>query len=144
MEGLHMNIIDRFCTGFERSDSDAFTDMFTEDAMYIDSVYGLCSGRDAIKALHKRCHEEGEKYRFTPILYLFNNHTDAAFEWKFEFISLMPASKGKRITAEGGSFLSLRDNRITSYREYMDSIAILLKGNVPDDRIMKFYYRKYP
>ena len=138
-----MNIIDRFCKSFERDDSDAFADIFAEDATYVDSLYGICKGRDAIKGLHKRCHEEGEQYRFTPTVYLFDNDENAAFEWNFEFVSLMPAGKGKRVSVEGGSFLSLKDGKIISYREYMDSIAILLKANVSDERIMKFYHRKY-
>jgi len=67
----------------------------------------------------------------------------AAFEWQLTFISMMPLSKNKEITVEGSAFMTLTEGKIISYKEYTDSIAILLKGNVPDEKIMKFYHRKY-
>jgi len=139
-----MEIINLFCRSFEQGSSDAFADLFTDDALYIDSLYGVYEGREAIKGFHARCHEEAKEYRFSPLSYLSRDNEIAAFEWRLYFVSLMPLSTGKKITIEGAGFLTLRDGKIASYREYADSIAMLLKGNVPDEKIMKFYHRKYP
>ncbi len=138
-----MEIVNHFCQRFEQDDSDAFAELFTDDAIYVDSLYGTYKGRKAIKDFHERCHKEAREYRFSPISHLYRNDEAAAFEWKFSFVSLMPTSMGKKITLKGAGFLTLRNGKIVSYREYADSIAIPLKGNIPDDKIMKFYHHKY-
>lgn len=138
-----MEIIEALCRRFEQGDSAAFADLFSEDAVYLDCLYGAYEGREAIRAFHERSHKEAEEYRFLPIDSLYRGSDTAAFEWRFEFISLMPKSMGKKITLKGASFLTLREGKIVSYREYADSIAILLGGDVPDDKIIRFYRRKY-
>ena len=140
---MSSRIIDMFCEHFARDDSDAFAELFTEDAVYVDSLYGTYEGRQAILDFHRRCQKEATNYRFLPKNYFTDNNDMTAFEWQLTFTSMMPLSKNKEITVEGCGFMTLKDGKIVSYREYTDSIAILLKGNVPDDKIMKFYHRKY-
>ncbi len=140
---MHSEIIDSFCERFTQADSDAFADLFTENAVYFDSLYGKYKGRQAISDFHHRCQQEATNYRFLPKSYLADNNKMAAFEWQLTFISMMPLSKNKEITVEGSAFMTLTEGKIISYKEYTDSIAILLKGNVPDEKIMKFYHRKY-
>jgi hypothetical protein len=140
---IYSKIIDLFCECFEQDDPGAFADLFIDDAVYVDNLYGAYEGREAIKGFHARCHEEAKTYRFLPMNHLFNNRDMAAFEWQLSFVSMMSLSKNKEITVEGSGFLTLKDGQISSYREYTDSIAILLKGNVPNEKIMKFYRQKY-
>ena len=138
-----MGIIQELCSRFEYEDSRSFTNLFTEDALYLDSLYGTYEGQDAIMAFHRKCHEEAKDYRFQPVTTLSNGGENAAFEWNFSFVSLMPPSQGKEITLKGASFLTLKEGKIFSYREYADSISLLLCNNVPDKKIMEFYRHKY-
>ncbi len=133
-----------FCERFCNKDSNTFVELFADNASYLDSLYGEYKGKDAIKGFHKRCHEEAKDYTFIPKNVISENN-NIAFEWELSFTSLTPFSKGKRITVEGSGFISIDiDNgKIVSYKEYTDSIAILLKGQVPDEKIIKFYRRKY-
>ncbi len=136
-------VIKELCRRFERGDSAAFADLFAEDAVYIDSLYGIYKGRGAIMVFHRKCHEEAEAYKFRPVTILADEGKNAAFEWEFSFVSLMPSSRGKEITLKGASFLTLKGEKIVFYREYADSVALLLKSNTPEDRIINFYRRKY-
>ncbi len=138
-----METIKVFCKRFEQEDSVVFADLFVEDAVYLDSLYGVCEGREAIRVFHERCHKEAKAYSFQPVKILSDDE-NASFEWRFAFISLLPGSMGKKVTLKGASFLTLKAGKIASYREYADSIAMLLRSNTPDDKIIKFYHRKYP
>ena len=138
-----MEIIKVFCKRFEQEDSVAFAGLFAEDAVYLDSLYGACESREAIRVFHERCHKEARAYSFQPVKILSDDE-NASFEWQFAFISLLPGSMGKKVTLKGASFLTLKAGKIVSYREYADSIAMLLRSNTPGDKIIKFYHRKYP
>ncbi len=138
------NLVETFCRMFERKDSLAFADLFSPDGIYIDSLYGAYEGREAIRAFHERCHKEAEAYHFQPVTIVSDNGGNVSFEWTFSYVSLMPQSRGKRVALKGASFMTLREREITSYREYSDSIILLLGGKVPTEKIVKFYRRKYP
>ncbi len=131
-----------FCKRFCVPNSEAFLELFTEDAIYIDSLYGEYKGKGAIKKFHTRCHEEAKKYVFVP-KNIISEGSEIAFEWEFEFTLTTPFAKGKRIKVHGSSFMSIDNGKICSYREYSDSVSILLKGNVPEDKIIHFYRKKY-
>ena len=136
------NIAKIFCERFSNKDSEAFLELFTDDAIYVDSLYGEYKGKEAIRAFHKRCHEEAEDYDFRP-KEIISEGDKVAFEWELRFILLTPFAKGKRIIVSGCSFINLKAGKIASYREYSDSVFILLEGNVPDDKIIKFFRKKY-
>ena len=131
-----------FCKRFSNRDSDAFLELFQDDAIYIDSLYGEFRGKEAIRGFHKRCHEEAKDYDFRP-KNIISEAGEIAFEWELKFVLLTPFAKGKEITVDGSSFMSLQDGKIKSYREYSDSVFILLKGNVPEEKIIKFFRKKY-
>ena len=138
------DLVETFCRRFEQKDSQAFADLFSPDAIYIDSLYGTYEGREAIRAFHARCHKEAEAYHFQPATIVSDNGGNLSFEWTFSYVSLMPLSRGKRMALKGASFMTLRKGVIISYREYSDSVILLLGGNVPAEKIVKFYRRKYP
>ncbi len=138
------NLVETFCRRFEQNVSQAFAGLFSPDAIYIDSLYGAYEGREAIRAFHERCHKEAEAYHFQPVTIVSDNGDNLSFEWTFSYVSRMPQSRGKRVTLKGASFMTLRKGEIVSYREYSDSVILLLGGNVPAEKIVKFYRRKYP
>ncbi len=135
-------IVKNFCDKFCHVDSDSFADMFIDDAEYIDSLYGLYKGRKSIKDFHKRCHHEAINYKFIP-KDIFPLKNKFAFEWDFYFTPLTSFSDKKGIYIVGCSILEAEGEKISSYKEYTDSIAILLGGGVADDKIIRFYRKKY-
>ena len=137
-----MNIAEEFCKRFSKKDTDSFLELFLNNAIYIDSLYGEYRGKDEIREFHKRCHKEAKNYNFIP-KNIISREDKVAFEWELSFILLTPFATGKKVTVNGCSFIDLRDGKISSYREYADSISILLKGNVPEDKIIKFFKKKY-
>ncbi|RTZ94062.1 MAG: hypothetical protein DSY91_00920, partial [Deltaproteobacteria bacterium] len=92
------NLVETFCRRFEQADSRAFADLFAPDGIYIDSLYGTYEGREAIRAFHEQCHKEAEGYRFQPVTILSDNEGNISFEWTFSYVSLMPHSRGKRMS----------------------------------------------
>ncbi len=137
-----MGIVEEFCKRFCIKDSEKFLELFSDDALYVDSLYGKYTGKDQIKAFHERCHKEAKNYKFIPKNIIFSEGK-AAFEWEISFELLTPFGKGKKVKAEGASFMEIEDGKIKAYREYSDSIFILLSGNVPEEKIIKFYRKKY-
>ena len=135
-------IVKTFCERFCDRDSNNFIKLFIDDATYIDSLYGEYKGKDEIIKFHKRCHEEAKDYKFIP-KNIISEDNKIAFEWELTFTLMTPFSKGEKITVEGCSFMTIRNGKIFLYKEYTDSIAILLKGKVPDNKIIKFYRKKY-
>ncbi len=121
-----MFIIDQFCRRFEERDAAAFAEMFTDEAVYVDSLYGAFRGREAIREFHRRCHEEAAEMTFIPVRKAVGSGGLYAFEWSFTFKSLSPRCKGKTVSLMGAGFLMLENGRITSYHEYADSMVILL------------------
>ena len=85
-----------FCKRFCVPNSEAFLELFTEDAIYIDSLYGEYKGKGAIKKFHTRCHEEAKKYVFVP-KNIISEGSEIASEWELEFTLTTPFAKGKRI-----------------------------------------------
>jgi ketosteroid isomerase-like protein len=137
-----MDIIDNFCKCFVENNSDKFSALFTENAIYMDCLYGKFSGKSEIMRFYLRCHKEASDYDFVPKNKMLHDN-GAAFEWDFSFVSEMPFSKGKEIKISGCSFISMENSKISFYRDYCDSILFLLQGNVPDFKIMEFYKKKY-
>jgi limonene-1,2-epoxide hydrolase len=137
-----MDIIDKFCKLFCENNVQNFINLFSENAVYIDCLYGKFKGKDEISKFYIRCHNEAYNYQFTPFNKVINGNF-CAFEWNFSFISNMPLSKAKTIKTEGGSFLKILNQKIVYYRDYSDSILFLLQGNVSDKKIINFYKKKY-
>ncbi len=137
-----MDIIDKFCSYFIENNEDKFLQLFTENAVYIDCLYGKFSGKNKILEFYKRCHKEAHNYKFIPKNKIFTNNL-ASFEWDFSFISNMPLSKGEKIEISGASFITFNNHKISFYRDYCDSVLFLLQGNIPEDKIIKFYKKKY-
>jgi len=138
-----MDIIDKFCHFFVINDPEKFLSLFSENAVYIDCLYGEFRGLKEIEEFYKRCHKEARGYKFIPNSKIFGEGV-VSFEWYFSFISNMPHAMGKKIELTGASFLNLDDKgKIIRYRDYADSIIFLLKGNVPEEKIIKFYKKKY-
>ncbi len=137
-----MDIIDKFCKYFCENNVDKFLSLFTDNAIYIDCLYGKFSGKDKIKKFYKRCHKEAYNYQFIPKNKIIKEKL-AAFEWDFSFISNMPYSKGVEIKVKGCSFLNIQGDKINHYRDYSDSIYFLLQGKVPYGKILEFYKKKY-
>ncbi len=135
-------IAEIFCDTFCRENADDFANLFEDNATYIDCLYGKFQGKEAIKNFHKRCHEEAYNYKFYPVL-VMNDENKVFFEWKFSFNSLMSYNKDKKVDIEGCSIITLFNGKIREYKEFTDSIAILLKINVPDEKIIKFFKKKY-
>ncbi len=141
-EMLMKNFPKIFCEAFSGNDSEAFGELFAEDAVYTDSLYGKYIGRKAIINFHERCHKEATNYRFSPTNVITEKNY-VVFEWDFMFTSLLPFAKGVQVNLEGCSIITVQRNLIFSYKEFCDSIAILLKGRIPESKILKFYKKKY-
>ena len=137
-----MDIVDKFCSSFCENNIQKFLSLFSEDAIYFDCLYGKFKGKNEIKNFYIKCHKEASNYQFIPKNKIISGNI-AAFEWDFSFTSKMPYSMGKIIKVVGCSFLTLKDEKIIFYRDYSDSIFFLIQGNVPDDKILKFYKKKY-
>jgi limonene-1,2-epoxide hydrolase len=137
-----MDLPDKFCKFFQENNQKEFLELFKEDATYIDCLYGLFKGKKEIAKFLKKCHNEAEHYNFIPKNKIFQNSL-ISFEWDFSFVSKMPLSKDKKITIQGCSFIKTDNSKISYYRDYSDSILFLLEGNIPENKIIEFYKRKF-
>jgi hypothetical protein len=99
-----MDIVDKFCKYFVTNNGERFLELFSDDAIYFDCLYGAFKGKEEILKFYQRCHREAEGYKFIPKNKIFQGNL-FSFEWDFSFI----LNNNKRVEIEGASFLKILD-----------------------------------
>lgn len=135
-------MLNELCRAAERRDGKAFASHFSEDGVYHDYFYGAFLGRERVAELISDwLYKDARDFRWDMI--------DPVFEagrlyvrYVFSYNSTLPEADGARAMFEGVSIMTIRDGKITQYREVADTAPALVAMNFHPDRIFKIFSKK--
>ena len=135
------HMLDGLCRAAERRDGKAFASHFAEDGIYHDDFYGSFVGRERVAELiNDWFYKDARDLRWDMI--------DPALEggrlyvrYIFSYNSTLPEAEGARTMFEGVSIMSLRDDKITDYREIINCGTAFVDMNFHPERIFKIFSR---
>jgi len=125
------DIVTAFGAAVEAGDGTALANLFTEDGVYHDMIYGAFAGRAAIKGmLEEVFHRDAKDFHwefFDPV----SNGTVGYTHWLFSYTGTTPHTDGKRVVFDGVGLFFLKDGLIARYEDVSNSVVPLKKMNVP-------------
>ena len=134
-----------FAAAFNRRDTEALVDLFTDTATYDDLFYGRHTGRASLREMFARMFREGRDYHWSMDTTVADGQRAAA-EWTFSYVvtDAVPRSEGRKVRFGGMSLFELSGGKITAYREYADTGVALLQLGFTGNALAKVLSRKLP
>ena len=99
-----------------RGDGHAVARCFTEDGIYHDVFYGSFRGPEITDLIENHFHRDGKNFAWD-IHHPVQEGDIGYARYVFSYDSQLPRFRGRRGIFEGVAICSLRDDRITDYRE---------------------------
>ncbi len=131
-----------FCDAVARRDGTAFAALFTEDGVYHDVFYGAFAGRARIAAMiDDWFYRTASDFRWRmhdPV----SDGTTLYARYTFSYRSKLPEANGARVMFEGVAIMTLREEKIASYREVANTIPAFVSMNFAPERIVKLAARQ--
>ena len=135
-------MLDAMCRAGEAGDGETFASFFAEDGVYHDDFYGSFVGRARVAEwVTDWLHKDARAMRWDML--------DPAFDGErlytryiFSYDSTLPEAKGKRAMYEAVAIMSLRDGKITDYREVVNSGTAFADMDFHPERLFKIFARK--
>lgn len=126
-----------FCDAVERRDGQALAGLFTEDGIYHDVFYGAFEGRTKIaEMIDAHFYKTAADFRWDMHDPVSDGQTLYA-RYTFSYRSTLPEARGQRAMFEGVAIMTLRDGKITSYREVANTAPAFVDLNFAPDRMAK-------
>lgn len=135
-------ILETFKTAVETCDTEAFTELFTEDATYEDSVYGAFTGHEDLKRMLRDIfHQDATDFRWEMSDPVCDGNIGYA-RYRFSLKPSHPNAAAGRALLEGCARFTLKDGRIAAYKEWGSVAGTLLQSGVPDNVVLRFLKRE--
>jgi SnoaL-like protein len=135
-------MLNGLCRAAERRDGKTFASYFAEDGVYHDDFYGSFAGRERVAELiNDWFYKDARDLRWDMI----DPALDAGrlyVRYIFSYNSTLPEAEGARTMFEGVSIMSLRDGKITDYREIINCGTAFVDMNFHPERIFTIFSRK--
>ena len=135
-------LLHAFAEAVQNRDGEAFSQLFTDDAVYHDVFYGAFSGRAKIAELvNDWFYRTATDFRW----HLHDPVSDGKIlyaRYTFSYKSLLPEAGGKRVMFEGVAIYTLRDGLIADYREVANTGPALLDLGFAPERVAKILSRE--
>jgi len=134
-------LLRRMSASARARDPQAFSECFTEDAVYHDYIYGDHTGRASIADMFGHYFlRDAARYDwefFDPVC----DGTTGYASSLSTFVSTIPEFEGRRVVIDGISRLRLRDGLIADYAESVNGGVAMVQLGVHPDRIAKVLRR---
>jgi ketosteroid isomerase-like protein len=135
-------MLDALCRAAEKGDGKAFAAYFAEDGVYHDDFYGSFVGREGVaKWVTDWLHKDARALRWDMMDPVFENGR-LYTRYIFSYDSKLPEAKGERAMYEAVAIMSLRDGKITEYREVVNSGTAFADMGFHPERLFKIFARK--
>jgi ketosteroid isomerase-like protein len=135
-------ILREFCDAVERHDGKRFADLFCEDGVYHDVFYGAFTGRAKIaEMIDDWFYRTATDFRWDMHTPVSDGETLYA-RYTFSFRSTLPEAGGARAMFEGVAIMTLRGDKIASYREVANTATGFVDMNFAPERIVKIVARQ--
>lgn len=120
--------LDKFKSYFENLDNskvNSLKDIYSFDILFQDPVHKI-EGLDNLERYFSKLNSnlENGKFKFTSEYVIENK---AILEWEMVLATKRPRAN---VTAQGISILSIKDNKVTSHRDYFD-VGEVFYENIP-------------
>lgn len=127
-------VLKRFTDAVETNDGGALGNLFAEDGVYHDYIYGAFQGRDAIgHMLNSHFWGDAKDFRWQMLDPVCDGKVGYA-RYYFSFTSTMPDFRGNQVLLEGTSiFFFDEDGQISTYRETANGAAAMVQLGVPPE-----------
>lgn len=136
------SMLDGLCRAAEQRDGRAFASHFAQDGVYHDDFYGAFVGRERVAELiDSWFYKDARNLRWDMIDPVCDGER-LYVRYVFSYNSKLPEAQGARTMFEGVSIMSLRDGKITSYREIIDAGTAFVDMKFHPDRIFKIFSRR--
>lgn len=126
-----------FCEAVEQRNGKGFAELFTEDGVYHDVFYGAFEGREKIAdMIDEHFYQAAEDFRWDmhdPV----SDGTTLYARYTFSYRSKLPEANGGRAMFEGVAIMTLRDGKISSYREVANTAPAFVAMNFAAERVVK-------
>jgi ketosteroid isomerase-like protein len=135
-------ILEIFKSAVETCDTEAFTGLFTEDASYEDSVYGLFKGHAELsRMLRDIFHQDATDFRWEMSDPVCDGNIGYA-NYRFSLKPSHPEAAEGRALLAGCAQFTLKDGRIAAYKEWGNVAGTLLQSGVPDNVVLRYLKRE--
>ncbi len=136
------NLLREFCSAVEQHDGQRLAQLFCENGVYHDVLYGAFAGRERITELiDVWFYKDADDFRWNMVDPVFDGQTLYA-RYLFSFRSRLPEARGARAMFEGVSIMKIRDGRIAEYREVANVAPGFVDMNFAPERIAKILARQ--
>src|SRR5262245_30768718 len=131
-----------FCDAVEQHNGKAFAELFTEDGVYHDVVYGALNGRtDIAEMIDEVFHRTATDFRWdmhSPVTHRKTPHAHYTCRHR----STPPEAKGARVMFERVAMMQLRDGKILEYHEVANTAPAFVDMNFAPERIAKIFAKQ--
>ncbi|HEY1709541.1 MAG TPA: nuclear transport factor 2 family protein [Rhizomicrobium sp.] len=135
-------MLDGMCRAAEAFDGKRFASYFAEDGVYHDDFYGEFAGRERIAELIDQWFFKHARDMRWDMLDPVHQDGRLYVRYVFSYNAKLPEANNARTMFEGVSIMSLRDGKITEYREVIACGTAFVDMNFHPQRIFKIFARK--
>ena len=109
-----------------------FSNLFTNEGIYHDYIYGNFKGRKAIELmLNEYFYRDAENFIWKMYDHTYKDSLGYA-RYRFSFVSKIPKYTGKKVVISGMSFFKLQKDKIAEYHEAINGgLAMVQLGISP-------------
>ena len=123
------------------NDGDSLANLFAEQGVYHDYIYGSFKGKKNIKLmLNDFFHRDAKKFYWEMSDHIFRDDMGYA-KFLFTFTSKIPEYLGKKVVVSGISFFRFKFNLIVEYSESVNGGIAMVQLGVKPEKMQKVFLK---
>ena len=123
------------------NDGDGIANLFADQGIYHDYIYGSFKGRKNIKLmLNNYFHRDAKNFYWEMSDHVFRENIGYA-KYMFTFTSKIPEYLGKKVVVSGISFFRFKCNSIVEYSEVVNGGIAMIQLGVKAEKMQKVFLK---
>ena len=123
------------------NDGDGIANLFVDQGVYHDYIYGSFKGRKNIKSmLNNYFHRDAKNFTWEMSDHVFKENIGYA-KYMFTFTSKIPEYLGKKVVVSGISFFRFKFNSIVEYSEVVNGGIAMIQLGVKAEKMQKVFLK---
>ena len=123
------------------NDGETFANLFAEDGIYHDYIYGSFKGKKNIKfMLNNLFHRDAKNFYWEMSDHIFRDNIGYA-KYMFTFTSKIPEYLEKKVVISGISFFRFKLNSIAEYSETVNGGIAMVQLGVKPEKMKKTFLK---
>ncbi len=138
---MFKNITKKFTEYVCENNANKFANLFSEEGVYHDYIYGSFKGKKNIKSmLANYFHRDAENFYWEMYDHVFNKNIGYA-KYRFTFTSKIPIYFGKKVVLAGICFFRFKSNLILEYSESVNGGIAMVQLGVNPQKIKNVFVK---